>query len=134
MIDIWRGRDFGTLYKQFRAKSAKGKIFMMRDYQSEDTSIGRGATILLHKTSLFILGLLKDLYFKDNNYIIGDIWLLLTLADHRTKKLHKKLERLRAKNVDRATLRKMQLRHILKRKQKSLNSVRPHTNIRKEKE
>ncbi|CAA0155787.1 hypothetical protein TM902_330003 [Tenacibaculum maritimum] len=107
---------------------------MMKDYDSEDTSIGRGATILLHKTSLFILGLLKDLYLKDNSYIIGDIWLLLTLADHRTKKLHKKLERLRAKSIDRATLRKMQLKHLLKRKQKNLKPLKTYTNTHKKKD
>ncbi|CAM1362536.1 hypothetical protein TPENAI_30037 [Tenacibaculum litopenaei] len=131
MIDIWRGRDFETLYKQFRAKSAKGKIFMMRDYQSGDTTIGKGAIILLHRTSLFILGLLTELYLKDSRYMIGDIGLLFCLAQERNKELSKKLEQLRAKNIDRARLRKMQLRHILKRKQKSIKSLKPHTNTHK---
>ena len=66
--------------------------------------------------------------------MIGDIGLLFCLAQERNKELSKKLELLRTKSKQRATTRMIQLRHILKRKQKSLKPIRPHTNTRKKKE
>ena len=115
MIDFWGTKDFETLYKEFRANSSRGKVFMMKEQISEDTTIGKGATILLRKTSLLVLNILKELYLKDNGYIIGDIGLLFALADQRKKAAIQKLKIQKEQMLARASRTKIQL-HIILRK------------------
>lgn len=132
MIDLWGTKDFLTLYNEFRANSSSGKIFMMKEYESEDTNIGKGVTVLLRKTSFFILGILKEIYLKDNTHIIGDIGLLFALVDKRKRKAVQKIKHQKAKMLARASKQKIQL-HTILRKQRSLKPLKFKMELRKEK-
>ncbi|MGY0408691.1 MAG: hypothetical protein ACWIPJ_10125 [Polaribacter sp.] len=133
MIDIWGTKDFQTLYKDFRTNSSRGKIFMMKDYECEDTVIGKGVTVLLRKASLVILGVLKELYIKDSSYMIGNIGLLFALVDQRKKKAIQQLKNQKEKMLAKSSKQRIQLHSIL-RKQKSLNPLKFKIELQKEKE
>jgi hypothetical protein len=133
MMDFWGAPSFDSLYQEFITGSTGGKIFIMKEFKSGDTSLGKGATVLLDKANGFLLSVLQEQYLKDNSFMIGDIELLFKLADENNQALMDYYNQERIKNVIKAPKRQRQLYAIL-RKHKSLKSIRFSLEMRKKKE
>jgi hypothetical protein len=133
MMDFWGAPNFDNLYQKFITGSTGGKIFIMKKFKSGDTSLGKGATVLLEKANGFLLSVLQEQYLKDSSYMIGDIELLFKLADENDQTLMDYYNQERIKNVIKAPKRQRQLYAIL-RKHKSLKPIRFSIDIRKKEE
>jgi hypothetical protein len=126
-------KSFETLYKEFIASSSGGKVFMMKKYEENDTFLGKGVIILLRKTSLFMLTILKEQYLKDKNSMIGDIDLLFALVKKKQRKQRIQHNLKRIQNFIKAPKRQIQLYAIL-RKHKSLKPIKFKINFKKREE
>lgn len=115
MIDYWSAPSFDDLYQDFITGSTGGKIFMMKKFEKEDTILGKGAVILLQKTTPFLLALLKEQYFIDKNALIGDIEMLLSLVEQQKIKELKQRNQKRTQNRIKTQKTKIQLHNILRK-------------------
>ena len=130
MMDFWGAPSFDSLYQEFITGNTGGKIFIMKEFKSGDTSFGRGATVLLGKANGFLLSVLKEQYLKDNSFMIGDIELLFKLTDENNQTLMDYYNQERIKNVIKAPKRQRQLYAII-RKHKSLKPIRVSIQLQK---
>lgn len=123
MMDFWGEKAFEALHNQFVSNNSSGKIFMMKQYEKEDTFLGRGVTILLRKATDFMLTLLKEQYILDPNSMIGDIELLFALVKENREKILQKHNAKRKLTKKLAYKNKLQLHNVL-RKQRSLKPLK----------
>ena len=123
MMDFWGEKAFETLNNEFVSNNSSGKIFIMKQYQNEDTFLGRGVTILLRKTTDFMLTLLKEQYILDPSYMIGDIELLFLLVKRNREKILQKHNTKRKLTKKSAYKNKLQLHNVL-RKQRNLKPLK----------
>ena len=133
MLDFWGEKNFDVLHNEFMTNSSSGKIFMMQKYEKEDTILGKGVTIILRKTTGFMLNILKELYLLDANSMIGDIELLFKFVKQNSEKVLQKYNAKRKLNKISAYRNKLQLHNIV-RKQRSLKPLKFKMKLHKREE
>lgn len=133
MMDFWGEKTFETLHNEFISSTSSGKIFMMKQYENEDTFLGRGVTILLRKATYFMLTLLKEQYAVDPESMIGDIELLFDLVNRNREKILQKHNAKRNLTKKPAYKNRLQLHNVL-RKQRSLKPLKFKVKLHKKEE
>lgn len=120
MTNFYGGADFKILHYNFINGDTSGKIFMLKGYESESASWGKGALIHLYKADPFLLNIILEWSSNNPNGFIGDKKSLFYLTNkNETCETSKKIKKSHY-NFNKRKKRMLSLHNILREHKSSM--------------